>query len=364
MEDLHQSIADLSPAKRALLGRRLMEMNRPVLSEPGIPRRGWSRPCALSFAQQRLWFLDQLEPQSGVYNIAKAVRLRGALDAGALRAALDAIVARHEALRTTFVVRGEEPVQVVAERWSVEMPLVDLSRGAAAEREAELERVLSAEARRPFSLAADLLLRALLVRVGEREHVLGLTMHHIASDGWSMGVLTRELGVLYEAVSQGRSPTLAPLPIQYGDYAVWQREWLAGAELATQLAYWKDQLAGAPATLQLPTDRPRPAVQTYHGARESTVLARGLTDALHALSRREQVTLFMTLLGGVPGPAAALCGGGRGGGGDGDRGAAAGGDRAADRVFREHAGAAGGPIGGSDVSGVSGAGTGEGVGGV
>ena len=296
VKDFRQSIADLSPEKRALLERRLMEMDLLVPSKPATSRRDRSAPCPLSFAQQRLWFLDQLEPDGCVYNVPKAVRLRGKLDVGALREALAAIVGRHEALRTTFVVRGAAPVQVVAERWAVELPVADLSAVPEAEREAELERVLRAEARRPFNLAADLMLRALLVRVGEREYVLLLTLHHIASDGWSMGILIRELAACYAAIVQGRPLTLPPLPIQYGDYAVWQRGWLQGAELEKQLGYWKGQLAGA-ATLQLPTDRPRPPVQTYRGAHQSTVLSRDLTNGLHALSRRERVTLFTTLLG-------------------------------------------------------------------
>src|SRR5437660_1665332 len=274
-----------------------MEMGLLAPGEPVIPRRDRPAPCPLSFAQQRLWFLEQLEPDGCVYNIPAAVRLVGPLDVGALREALAALVTRHEALRTTFVVRGEVPVQVVAERWALELPLTDLSAAPAGEREAELARVLRAEARRPFNLGADLMLRGLLVRLGEQDHVVLLTMHHIASDGWSLGILTRELPALYAALAQGREPALAPLPIQYGDYAVWQREWLQGPELEQQLGYWKDQLAGAPAVLQLPTDRPRPAVQTYRGGRETVTLSRGLTDALHALSRSERVTVFMTLLG-------------------------------------------------------------------
>ncbi len=260
-----------------------------------IPRQSGTGPCALSFAQQRLWFLGQLEHGNCVYNISRAVRLQGALQVEALRVALNAVVARHEPLRTRFVVRDETPVQAVAERWSVEMPLVDLRALPEAERAAEVDRVLRTEARRPFTLATDLMLRALLVRVAEADHVLLLTLHHIASDGWSMGILTRELAELYTAHTEERAPALSPLPIQYADYAVWQRAWLQGDELARQLAYWKRQLAGVP-TLQLPTDRPRPAVQTYRGARETAVLSRELADALAALSRRERVTLFMTLV--------------------------------------------------------------------
>ena len=147
----------------------------------------------------------------------------------------------------------------------MELPVRDLSAVPEGEREAGLSRMLRAEARRPFNLGTDLMLRGLLVRLGEQDHVVLLSMHHIASDGWSLGILTRELTALYGALAQGREPALAPLPIQYGDYAVWQREWLQGLELETQLGYWKDQLAGAPAVLQLPTDRPRPGVRPIAG---------------------------------------------------------------------------------------------------
>src|SRR5438445_3136414 len=215
-----------------------MEMGRLAPGEPAIPRRDRPAPCPLSFAQQRLWFLEQMEPDGCVYNIQKAVRLLGALDVGALREALAAIVTRHEPLRTTFVVRGEVPVQVVAEQWTMELPVRDLSAVPEGEREAGLSRMLRAEARRPFSLGTDLMLRGLLVRLGEREHVVLLSMHHIASDGWSMGVLARELMALYGAIPRGCEAGLAPLPVQYGDYAVWQREWLQAAELEQPLGYW------------------------------------------------------------------------------------------------------------------------------
>ncbi len=255
--------------------------------------------CAspVSFAQQRLWFLNQIEPNGCVYNVPIAVRLRGELEIDALHRALNAIVARHEALRTTFVSCDGEPEQVVADPRAVALPVRDLSTVPEADREAEVARVLHEEARRPFDLATDLMLRALLVRVGAQEHALLLTLHHIASDGWSRGILVRELTTLYTAFVEGRPADLPPLPIQYRDYALWQREWLQGERSATQLAYWRDRLAGMPAGLQLPTDRPRPAVPSSRGARDTAVLPRELTDALRALGRRERVTLFMTLLG-------------------------------------------------------------------
>ena len=296
MNGLPEHIADLSPTKRALLERRLMAMGLLTPSGTNVLSRDRSAPCELSFAQQRLWFLDQLEPNNCVYNIAKAVRLRGVLQVEALRQALDAVVGRHAALRSTVVTVGDAPVQVVADRWAVALPTIDLSAAAEAEREAELTRVLCAEARRPFNLAADLMLRALLVRLGGREHVLLLTMHHIASDAWSMGILTRELSLLYTALVEGRSQSLPPLPIQYADYALWQRRSLQGHTLREQLAYWTAALQGAPPVLELPVDRPRPPVQSFKGARASVTLPNSLRDELKALSSRERATLFMTLL--------------------------------------------------------------------
>ena len=252
INDLRQSIIDLSPEKRALLERRLTEMGLLASGEGAIPRRDRSAPCPLSLAQQRLWFLDQLEHDNSLYNISRAVRLQGALQVGALREALNALVARHEPLRSTFVLQGEEPVQVVAEQGIVALPVLDLSAVPDGTREAALERILRTEARRPFDLTTDLMLRALVVRLGARDHVFLLTVHHIASDGWSMRILARELAACYAAVVQGRPLNLPPLPIQYGDYAVWQRGWLQGDALGTQLSYWKAQLAGAPPTLALP----------------------------------------------------------------------------------------------------------------
>ncbi|HLW46217.1 MAG TPA: condensation domain-containing protein, partial [bacterium] len=272
-------------------------VNGPATPGSGtIPRRGRPGPCRLSFSQQRLWFLEQLAPGNIAYNVPMAVQLRGGLQPTALSGALNAIVDRHEALRTTFVIQGEEPLQVVADHRVVELPVVDVSACRLEDRAGELARVLRAEARRPFDLSRDMMLRALLVRLAADDHVLLVTLHHIASDGWSLEVLTRELSELYSAHVEGRPATLSPLPIQYGDYATWQRHWLQGPELRTQLAYWTEHLAGMPPTLQLPTDRPRPAILNHEGAQATMVLPRDLADALKALSRRERVTLFMTLL--------------------------------------------------------------------
>src|SRR5215813_13196004 len=251
---------------------------------------------SLSFAQQRLWFIDQLEPQSAVYNVPGALRIRGRLDVAVLELSLNEIVRRHQALRTTFSIVEGQPVQVVSPSLRISLPVGDLTDRPATEREEEARRLAREEAQRPFDLARGPLLRVTLLRLGEQDHVLLLTMHHIVCDGWSMGVLYRELSLLYEAFSKGLPSPLSDLPIQYADFAVWQREWLQGEVLETQLSYWKKQLEGVPAVINLPTDRPRPSLQSYRGARQSFELSEELTSALKILSRKHHVTVFMTLL--------------------------------------------------------------------
>lgn len=261
-----------------------------------VPRRTGRGPSPLSFAQERLWFLDQLEPGSPAYNLSGAIRLTGRLDAEALERALGEIVRRHEVLRTTFAEVGGRPVQLVAESLEFRLPLNVLEGEDEAAREAEARGLAAEEARTPFDLSRGPLVRVRLLRLGEHEHVMLLTMHHIISDGWSLGVLVRELTALYEAFAQGRTSPLEELPIQYADFAVWQREWLTGDVLEEQLSYWKRQLAGAPALLALPTDRERPPVQTYRGATQSMELPRELAESLAELGRRRGATLFMVLL--------------------------------------------------------------------
>jgi amino acid adenylation domain-containing protein/FkbM family methyltransferase len=252
----------------------------------------------LSFAQQRLWFLDQLLPGVTAYNIPGALRLRGPLNLTALEQSLNEIIARHETLRTVFSVVDGQPVQWI--RTSLTIPIVStmVEAQTAEEREAKVRQLAREDAGRPFDLEAGPLLRVRLLGLGEREHVLLLTMHHIVSDGWSMGVLVRELCALYEAFSQGSESPLVALEVQYADYAQWQREHLVGAVLEQQLGYWREQLGGAPALLELPVDHARPAVQSFRGARESVRLGEELTRELKELSRAEGVTLFMTLLTG------------------------------------------------------------------
>jgi amino acid adenylation domain-containing protein len=296
MSDLRQRIANLSPEKRALLERRLMQQG--VIGTRGqtIPRRDPSVPCPLSFAQQRLWFLAQLDPNSPHYNEPKALRMRGELNVPVLQRALEALVARHEVLRTTIAATDGQPFQVIAAPRSVPLPVLDLRPWPEATREAEAHRQLSEASQQPFDLSRDLMLRALLLRLSDAEHILLLVTHHIASDGWSTAVLMRETAALYEAFASGKLSPLPELPIQYADFALWQRQWLQGEVLEAQITYWRRQLADMPAALELPADRLRPAVQTYRGARHSFTLPLSLAAALKTLSRREGVTLFMTLL--------------------------------------------------------------------
>jgi amino acid adenylation domain-containing protein len=245
-----------------------------------------------------LWFLHQLEPDSPAYNQPKALRLSGALRIDLVQRALTALVDRHEVLRTTFTAVDGSPVQVVRATRPVELPLSDLSGVPIAEREAELQRRILAISRRPFDLARDPMLRAALLRLDAEEHLLLLVTHHIASDAWSKTVLYQDLAAFYEALAAGKPAVLPALPIQYADFACWQRQRLQGEALQSQLAYWKQQLRDAPPLLELPRDRPRPAVQGDRGAREPVTLSAALSQALGALSQREGTTLFMTLLAG------------------------------------------------------------------
>ncbi len=258
-----------------------------------VPR---DRPLPLSFAQQRLWFIDRLQPGSPAYNIPFALRLKGALDVGALERSLAEIVRRHETLRTRFATVDEEPVQVVDPAGPVAIPLHDLGDLPETAREAEVRRLAVEEALRPFDLAAGPLLRAVLVRAGADDHTLLFTLHHVVADGWSMQVLAREVSGLYAAFTEGRDPALPALPVQYADFAVWQRGRLSGDVLEAQLAYWRGRLADAPPLLELPVDRPRPAVQGPRGESAAFALPVETSRALRALSRREGATLFMTLL--------------------------------------------------------------------
>ncbi|RKH11913.1 amino acid adenylation domain-containing protein, partial [Corallococcus sp. CA053C] len=257
------------------------------------PREG---ALPLSFAQQRLWFLDQLKPDDASYNIPVPLRLSGALDVEALRRAFEEVLRRHESLRTVFPSLHGEPHQRIQPASEWDLSQVDLTAMPAEAREAEARERAEQEARRPFHLASGPLLRTVLLKLEEREHVLLVTMHHIVSDGWSMGVLVREIAALYSAFLQGRPSPLPELAVQYADYAVWQRQRMQGDLLDTQLAYWRTELDGAPALLELPTDRPRPAVLTFRGARHQDHLPPEVMKPLHALAEQEKATPYMVLL--------------------------------------------------------------------
>ncbi|MDF5712387.1 MAG: amino acid adenylation domain-containing protein [Rhizonema sp. NSF051] len=262
-----------------------------------IERISRSQELPLSFAQQRLWFLAQLEPNSPFYNIPAAVRLEGQLNLSALQQSFNKILRRHEVLRTNFQILEGQPVAIISSVTSLPFAVIDISELASNQQQASVRKLASQEAQRPFNLNSDLLLRVKLLRLKEQEHIVLLTMHHIASDGWSISVLVRELATLYQAFYKQQPSPLAELPIQYVDFAAWQRQWLQTEILQFQIAYWKKQLEGAPTVLELPTDYPRlAAVQTFRGATHLFELSVELSQAINKLSQQEGCTLFMTLL--------------------------------------------------------------------
>ncbi|MEJ1929745.1 amino acid adenylation domain-containing protein [Nostoc sp. NIES-2111] len=285
------------------------------LSTPPILRRVNNTQLPLSYAQQRLWFLDQLQSLGGTYNMPLTLRLVGTLNQAALQQSLQEIIQRHEVLRTNFISVDGQPIQVIREQGAGSreqgiLSIFDLQHLPTTEKEIALQQLVQTQAQQPFDLANEPLVRATLVVLSQTEHALLVFIHHIVSDGWSMGVFIQELAALYNAYSQGqpslrdatrsllpqRGTPLAPLPIQYADFAIWQRQWLQGDVLQNQLSYWQQQLKDAPTLLSLPTDRPRGAVQTYHGAYQELALSKELSLALKQLSQKESVTLFMTLL--------------------------------------------------------------------
>jgi amino acid adenylation domain-containing protein len=290
------TVARLAAHLAALKAGGQAQAAPPIAALPRAPRHPQVDSAVrlpLSFGQQRLWFLDQLEPGGAAYNMPAAVRLRGELDTAALAASLSEVVRRHEVLRTIFALDDEEPVQVPRPAAVVQLPRVDLTGLPPGRREAAARRLLAAAAGRPFDLAAGPLLRPLLLRLDPLEHLLLVVVHHIASDAWSMGLLVRELSLLYAARRRGEASPLPELPLQYADYAAWQRGWLRGEVLAAQLAYWRQALAGAPPLLDLPTDRPRPPRQSFRGDRVTRRLDPALGEALRALARVQGATAFM-----------------------------------------------------------------------
>jgi len=291
-----QRLADLSPAQRVLLERRLLDRSAAAAAKSRVPRRETQSPVPLSYSQELLWLLSQLDGGGVAYNAPAAFRLQGPIDYGALQQAIDGLVARHEILRTTYDLVDDRPMQIVAPSGSAELRLVDLSGLSESEREAELQRLLHAESEHEFDLRVDCVLRPFLIRLGPEEHVFFNVMHHIATDGWSRSVLHGELTELYEAAVERRDPRLEPLAIQYADYAVWHRNWLDGGVLAQQLDYWRDALRSMPSRLELPTDRPRPAVRAYLGDHTSRMVSMNVRQRLEAIAREGEATLFMVLL--------------------------------------------------------------------
>ncbi|MEH2262461.1 non-ribosomal peptide synthetase [Nostoc sp.] len=283
------TIAELSDRIQIAIGNG-QSVQTPPLST--IPR---SAPIPLSFAQRRIWFLNQLESDSTSYNSPIALRFSGKLNIDALESSLNEIIRRHEALRTNFVTVDGQPVQLIAATLNLNLPLVDLQHLPVLEREFAMQRLANTEALRPFDLEQEPLVRVNLLQLYKDEYVLLLTLHHIIFDGWSLGVLYQELATLYSGFCSNDIPLLAELPIQYADFAVWQRRWLTREALQTQIDYWKQQLKDASTLLELPTDRPRTAIQTFQGAHQYVTLPPDLSQALANLCRREKVTLFMTL---------------------------------------------------------------------
>src|ERR1044072_5544766 len=299
MSSLSSQIANLSPEQLAKLAYELKATKASKTSKTQeIRRRAAGDPCPLSFAQQRLWFIAQLEPDNPFYNCMEALRMTGKLNVPLLEQVFNEVVRRHDSLRTTFNVVAGEPVQLVSPKIKLPPRVVDLQGLPASERERQVTKISSEELRRPFDLTRGPLLRVLVLRISEYEHAVVFTTHHIVSDGWSRDVLIREVIDLYLAFVEGQPSPLAELPFQYADFAIWQRQRLTGEALEEHLDYWRQYLAGAPHLLALPTDHARPAVLTRRGSYETLLFSPELSHSLRTLGRRKGVTLFMTLLAG------------------------------------------------------------------
>jgi len=286
---------ELVARKKELISQLRQVSLTPRPPFPSILPTFRDRNIPLSFAQQRLWFLDQMEP-GFAYKESFALHLKGLLNIPALEQSLTAIVSRHEILRTNYQYVNSMPAQVISNSVDIKLPLIELSDFADGEKKTKTKDLINAEACKPFSLIQDPLFQATLWKLGQDEHILLLAMHHIVIDDWSIGILFRELEALYEAFSGERSSPLPELPIQYADFACWQRQWLQDEVLEKDLFYWKQQLSSEIPVLQLPTARPRPSVPSYQGAQRILLLPKALTQALKVLSKEEEVTLFMTLI--------------------------------------------------------------------
>jgi amino acid adenylation domain-containing protein len=290
-EEIKQRLENLSPAQRALLNQKIKQKQLQT-----ITKRQVNHPVPLSFAQERMWFLDQLNPDTSAYNRPTNIKFAGELNVAALEQSLNAIIHRHEILRTCFPVINEKPVQQIAPHFTLSLPVIDLSHLSIQERDIEVEKLAIQAAQQSFDLSQLPLIKGSLLKLAAQEHLLLLTLHHTIFDGWSFGVLLEELAEFYQAFVTKKPASLPELPIQYADFTQWQRNWLQGEVVASQLNYWKEKLGGSLPVLQLPTDYPRPAIQTYNGAAVSLELSPDLTTALKTLSEQQGITLFMTLL--------------------------------------------------------------------
>ena len=295
MSKLSERIEDLSPQQRELLALLLARKKRETARSQIAPVSRTSNRFPLSFAQQRLWFLSQLQQDSAVYNVAGGVRMEGRLSVEALERALNEIVLRHESLRTVIRQIDSEPVQIITNPQVFYLPKFDLRSVPEAQRETEAQLLLANEARKTFNVEGPLF-RATLLLLSAEEHILLLSMHHLISDGWSIGILVRELMKLYEAFAAGRPSRLPQLPVQYVDFVAWHREWLQGEVLDKAVSYWKEKLTGATSLLELPTDRPRPPIQGFAGTRFPLVIPQELTESLKQLAEQQHASLFMVLL--------------------------------------------------------------------
>ncbi|HEX8185064.1 MAG TPA: condensation domain-containing protein, partial [Blastocatellia bacterium] len=299
MSEQHDSLirgSKLSPAKQALLEKWKGNAFKAADVSQIIPKRQEKGPAPLSFAQQRLWFLDQLVPGSPAYNVPAAVRLTGSLNVATLKRALDEVIRRHEILRTSFSTQEGQPVQVISESVENRLPVIDLRDLSEQQRQQQAEEIAREESQRAFELSKGPMMRARLVRVGEQEQILVVVIHHIVSDGWSVGIMIKEMAEIYERKERGEEVRKEELKLQYADYAVWQREYLRGEVEERLVGYWKKQLKGVERGMELGTDRARPPVQSFRGALRLFEIDSSLTRGLKEISRREGVTLFVTML--------------------------------------------------------------------
>ncbi|WP_337885874.1 amino acid adenylation domain-containing protein, partial [Fischerella thermalis] len=296
MNDFAKRIAALSPEQRALFELRLKQKELSIKKITSISKRKSSDVLLLSLVQERLWFLYQLQPDIPLFNDSILIHVTGKLDSIALEKSFNEIIKRHEILRTTFKIVDTQPIQIIAPTLTLKLLILDLQDLSKPEQEELVKQIISEQSSKTFDLTQELLLRCKLIRLKQQEHIILLTMHHIICDGLSRQIFYRELGTLYQAFCDGTAPALPELPIQYADFALWQRQSLDDQTYKSQLVYWQQKLENLPPVLALPTDNPRPAVQSLRGARQTLILPQSLTEALKSLSQKEGVTLFMVLL--------------------------------------------------------------------